>query len=382
MSVRKSKALASPKARKQTDQSLSAERAKTDESLKDKVEKTEHDADADVIQTRVEADKSKSVDRLKADDSQRTDARLRLERQKADLALATERRHMDSVLYRERKQRKAVQVKLFQTERKETDQNLTDERSQTDSAAIEAAEDLEKEKSSHGVTKAALITRDEFLAIVSHDLKNPLSAILMAASLLSEKLGNTVPEESLQFLQMIERSANEAVRLINDLMDIEQIAAGKLGIKAATHNLFDLIQRSTKNFQLLALAKQQVILVGNIDDTFAVKCDQERILQVLSNLIGNAIKFTPHGGSISVNVEAGKKEKDMQISITDTGPGIPDDMQKTVFKRFWQLGTHDRRGLGLGLYISKMIVEAHGGRIWVDSTPGAGCCFHFTLPKV
>lgn len=367
-----------PQGRHQTDKSLSAERAKTDESLSERGTKTERQADEAVSKNRAKADKSKSVARHDADDTKETDKRLLLERQHADEALETERRHMDSVLERERRERKAVQDKLFLSERKETDKNLTDERNQTDSEALHAAKALMEEKTSHVATRAALTTRDEFLAIVSHDLKNPLAAISMAASLLSERLSAHADEETHEYLDLIERNANEAVRLITDLLDMEAIAAGKLGLQLVSHDLCNVIEHSAKSFHLLASAKNITLQIEPTSVDVFVPCDRDRILQVLSNLLGNAVKFTPKDGSITIMIRP--RQIEVQVSIADTGPGIPENMQKTIFERFWQISKNDRRGLGLGLYVSTMIVEAHGGKIWVESNIGEGSTFHFTLP--
>lgn len=379
MDVNKGDEASSPKERKQTDKSLSAERARADESLSDKVVKTERQADEAVSHRRATADEVRSLARFDADDQLETDERLLQERQKADEALEKERRHMDSVLEHERSERRAVQEKLFSNERKQTDQNLTDERKQTDTEALQAASVLSDEKISHAGTRAALTTRDEFLAIVSHDLKNPLGAISLATNFLSEKLYNCADEETREYLDLIERNANEAVRLITDLLDMERMAAGKFDLQLEGCNLLEIIEQSAKSFQLLGSAKNLTIHVRPIGEVLSVMCDKDRIVQVLSNLIGNAVKFTPPGGTIVLTIQSGKDQA--QVSVNDTGSGIPEDMQKTVFERFWQIGKHDRRGLGLGLYISKMIIEAHGGRIWLDSKLGQGSTFHFTLPS-
>ena len=368
-----------PKGRKRTDKSLSAERAKTDESLSAKEDKAERQADAAVSSGRAEADATKSLARLDADHTNHIDASLRLERQTSDEALESERRHMDSVLELERKAKKEVQHKLFQTERGETDKNLTDERLQMDSDALDAARFLSEEKKLHVAAKAALTTRDEFLAIVSHDLKNPLSAIIMAVNLLSDKIYDTSEVETREYLELIERNATEAVRLIGDLLDMERMATGNLGLQMERHDICKIVQQSLKGFQLLASANNLHLQFHSSDAAIFVTCDQGRNLQVLSNLIGNAIKFTPKGGTISLTVQSGVREA--RISVSDTGPGIPDAMRKTIFERFSQITKSDRRGLGLGLYISTMIVEAHGGRIWVDEKVPIGSTFHYTLPS-
>jgi signal transduction histidine kinase len=111
----------------------------------------------------------------------------------------------------------------------------------------------------------------------------------------------------------------------------------------------------------------------------SARCDRDRVSQVLSNLLGNAIKFTPSGGTVTL-AAAPSPEGGVTVSVSDTGPGVPDALRERIFERFWQIGKPDRQGLGLGLYISKMIVESHGGRIFVDSAAGKGSTFRFTLP--
>ena len=368
-----------PVGRKRTDKSLSAERAKTDASLSEERDKTERQADKAVLESRAEADEVKSVARIDADDTNATDERLRQERQNADEALESERRHMDSVLEHERSEKKAVQNKLFQTERKETDRNLTDERDQNDVAVQLAAKSLSEERSSHIATRAALTTRDEFLAIVSHDLKNPLGSISLAADLMKEKPSYaSADEETREYLEVIGRNAAEALRLIGDLLDIEQIAVGKLGLQMERHDIGEIIRHTVATHVHQALAKSLSLDVIADGAGVTILCDRVRISQVLSNLVGNAIKFSPPKGRITLSAKA--EASTLQISVADNGPGIPAEMRKIVFERFWQLGKADRRGLGLGLYISMMIIEAHGGRIWIDSQAAEGSTFHFAIP--
>jgi len=296
-----------------------------------------------------------------------SDERLKKERDIADEALETERRHVDSVLEGERKQNGIEEYGLFEAERTKTDVDLTNERSQTDIEAQRAA--------------VALTTRDEFLAIVSHDLRNPLGTISMATHMLvRSSLYSTADNETRQFIDIIDRKTSEALRLIGDLMDMERIAAGKLGLQIETHEINEIVQHSVKSFQHLASVKRITLLLSSENSGVIVAFDRDRIAQVLSNLIGNAIKFTPKGGSITLTVS--QSEQGVQLAVADTGPGISEDMQKAIFRRFWQIGKNDRRGLGLGLYISKMIVEAHHGKVWVESKLGQGSVFYVTIPLV
>lgn len=379
-----------PRGRERTDKSLSAERAKTDESLLTGRKQTERRADQTVSADRAHADEARSQSRQDADGSRekagvlaggagleerrKGDKRLLHERQTADEALEAERARMDATMDLERRQKKAAEEKLFQTERGETDRDLTQERNQTD---VEA----KRERDAHVVTRAALTTRDEFLAIVSHDLRNPLGSVQMATDLLAGKVSAGADEDTREYLGLIERNISEALRLIDDLLDMERVAVGKLGLHIARHDVSTIIRHAEKTLQSRASSRKITIQNDAQGLEFPVDCDRDRVSQVLSNLIGNAVKFTQEGGTVTLAAEkSGPGE--VTISVADAGPGIPEDMHKRIFERFSQIGKADRRGLGLGLYISNMIVEAHGGRIWVESKVGKGSVFRFTLPAV
>jgi signal transduction histidine kinase len=168
-------------------------------------------------------------------------------------------------------------------------------------------------------------------------------------------------------------------RLIGDLIDVVSIEAGKLAIRHERADASALITEALDAFGLAASDKGvSLVLKGVERPRLLADFDRERMLQVLANLITNSLKFTPSGGTISAGAE--RSGGDVRFSVSDTGCGIPGPMLKTVFQRFWQVGEGDRRGLGLGLYISRCIVEAHGGRIWAESQPGQGSTFHFTIP--
>lgn len=377
-----------PSVRKRTNKSLGAERTKADDALSITQRQTERQADQSVAAGRAEvdqtlsrsssgADHSKDVDRASAGASGMNEcldgrARLEQEQKAADKALKAERRNVDADRKEERRKKKASEEKFFQAERRKTDRDLTRERRKADAES-------ERERDAHIATLAALTTRDEFLAIVSHDLRNPLSSALMAADFLSEKLYAGADAETRSYLDVIGRNVREALSLISDLLDMERIGLGKLNLQIDCHDIGDIVQRSVKTLLPQATAKNVSLGVGTLDVAVAVKCDRDRISQVLSNLIGNALKFTPSGGTVTLAVKRTSPDE-VQVSVTDTGRGIPEDMRKRIFERFWQIGKQDRRGLGLGLYISTMIVEAHGGRIWVDSEVGRGSTFHFSLP--
>lgn len=383
-----------PKGRKQTDKSLNAERAKADASTAIGSKRAERQTDDIVFANRAEADEAKFRAREYVNDTNNAerhvsdetldlsldaDERLGQERQACDEALEIERRDMDAALEQEREQKRMVEQKLFQMERQETDKNLTEERNQTDIEAQRVAKVLSDERDAHVATRAELTTRDEFLAIVSHDLKNPLSSISMAVDFLTESsFYAEADDEARDYLDIVGRNTREALRLIGDLLDMERMAVGKLGLQIEHYDICEIVRHSIDTLYSKAATKNQSIRFSS--ESAMAMCDRDRISQVLSNLIANAIKFTPTGGAITIRVQPSDTE--VLISVADTGPGIPKDMRKKVFERFWQIGKPDRRGLGLGLYISTMIVETHGGRIWVDSEVQSGSTFNFTLPQV
>jgi signal transduction histidine kinase len=221
-----------------------------------------------------------------------------------------------------------------------------------------------------------LLRGKEFLAIVSHDLRNPLNNISIAAQNLLEE-----PKDIKELALSINRSAGEMLRLIEDLLDVERIAAGKLTLHCEQHDVSDITKQVVKELQESAASKG-ITLRGEPRDVYGyVVCDRSRVMQVLSNLIENAIKFTPAKGQICVSWQrTGPEGKEVQVSVSDTGEGIAPEKIKTIFERFSQIHDKDRRGIGLGLYIAKMMVEEHSGTIWVESKLGEGSTFHFTLP--
>jgi signal transduction histidine kinase len=242
-------------------------------------------------------------------------------------------------------------------------------------------------KSAQDATRA----RDDLVAIVSHDLRNPIHTIHMAASFLLETAPPTDRRlTSRRQLEVIQRAATRANRLIQDLLDVARIQAGGLVVDPNPVNAASLVQEAIDSATPLAGAAGLQIRRASEEPTPDVLCDRDRILQVFANLIGNAIKFTPRGGDIAVGArhqgvivedqESVASANEARFWIQDTGPGIPPENIPHVFDRYWQARSTAKLGTGLGLSIAKGIVEAHGGRIWVDSELGKGACFAFTLP--
>lgn len=226
--------------------------------------------------------------------------------------------------------------------------------------------------------KQASRARDDMLAIVSHDLRNPLHTITMSAGLLKdmhELPGAELPLE--EQLAVIRRAAYRANALIGDLLDVTRIEAGRLAIEASRQPAAPLLEDAVSEAKSLTTGRDiQIVSESQIDEP--VCADRARIGQVFSNLTGNAIKFTPAGGRIAFSAE--RVDDTVRFSIRDTGVGIPPDDVAKVFDRFWQAERASRKGAGLGLFISRGIVEAHGGRIGVQSTVGQGTSFWFTIP--
>jgi signal transduction histidine kinase len=221
--------------------------------------------------------------------------------------------------------------------------------------------------------------RDDLVAIVSHDLRNPVHTINMAASFLLEIApANDRRVQARRQLEVIQRSAMRANRLIKDLLDVAKIQAGGLAVDPVAVDVKSLVTEALESATPLAGAAQIKVSCDVAPNIPSVASDRERVLQVFGNLIGNAIKFTPKGGEIRILTSLDNGE--VRFTVADSGPGIPPEHLSHVFDRYWQAKSTAKLGTGLGLSIAKGIVEAHGGRIWVESPPGYGAQFNFTLP--
>jgi signal transduction histidine kinase len=186
-------------------------------------------------------------------------------------------------------------------------------------------------------------------------------------------------DDAKRWLQMIKRNAETSLRLIRDLLDMERIVGGKLQLELAPCRMSELTREVLETFTHAAAAKRVKINLSVMPVESSVVCDRDRVAQVLSNIIGNALKFTPEGGSIIVKTD--ETESEFKFSVRDWGPGIPEDQREHIFERFAQIGNKSRSGLGLGLYISRTLVDSHHGKLWVDCFDGEGSEFSFTLPK-
>jgi PAS domain S-box-containing protein len=223
----------------------------------------------------------------------------------------------------------------------------------------------------------AVRAREEILGVVSHDLRNPLNTIQLAVGMLHEA-NKERRSEHLQWLDSVNRAVAEMDLMIEDLLDISSIDAGRFSISPASHDAASILRDVAETFEPLAEQKSIELTHRLGPGLSTVWIDPYRIRRVFSNLLGNALKFVPENGKIELRAE--RREKDVCFSVSDTGPGIPARQLPHVFDRYWQARPGDRRGAGLGLAIARGIVQQHGGEIWVESTPGTGATFSFTVP--
>ena len=220
----------------------------------------------------------------------------------------------------------------------------------------------------------AVAARENLMAIVSHDLRTPVSTIMLATAVL-EKM---IPPDPARHLSVILRSAKRLDRLIGSLRDATMIDAGTFTVRPKVHPLRPLIDEMLENLRPLCESRQIVLSARLADDCPAIRCDRDRMHQVFGNLVGNACDFTPSDGCVEVTVE--REGDDARFSVRDSGPGIAADHLPHLFERFWKGPQRGSRGTGLGLFIVKNIVAAQGGSIWVDSELGKGTTFYFTVP--
>ena len=228
--------------------------------------------------------------------------------------------------------------------------------------------------------EAASRHKSEFLANMSHELRTPLNAIIGFSEVLAEKMFGDVNDKQAEYLQDILESGRHLLSLINDILDLSKIEAGRMELELAEFDLPQAIQNALTLVRERAL-RRGIALHHAIDDRVAdIRADERKVKQVLLNLLSNAIKFTPEGGRI--HVRAAPADGLIEVSVTDSGVGIAPADQAAVFEEFRQVGTADKKaeGTGLGLTLSRKFVELHGGRIWVQSEVGRGSTFTFTLP--
>jgi signal transduction histidine kinase len=232
----------------------------------------------------------------------------------------------------------------------------------------------------YGELESASRHKSEFLANMSHELRTPLNAILGFSQVLQKNLFGELNEKQEEYVEDILSSGNHLLSLINDVLDLSKVEAGQIELEVAPFSLREAVERGVAMVRERA-GKDRVVLAAEIDPAVqVVHGDERRIRQILFNLMSNAVKFTPAGGRIEVGARLAQGE--VEVSVADTGPGIaPKDLDR-IFEEFQQtdVGAKQQEGTGLGLALSKRLVELHGGRIWVESELGVGSRFVFTLP--
>ena len=224
--------------------------------------------------------------------------------------------------------------------------------------------------------------KSDFVSHVSHELRTPLTAIKGAVDLMLREVAGPLTEKQIHYLTRVRSNTQHLAGLINDLLDLSMIESGKLEVKSSRVPLGDLVHEVVESLRPVAAEKVIALQATIGEPTILVSADRSKINQILTNLIGNAIKFTPGSGRITVSASRNGKEG-VQVSVSDTGPGIPPNEKEKIFEKFYQIGEAGGakpKGTGLGLPICKALVELHGGRIWVESEASRGSTFHYTLP--
>lgn len=222
--------------------------------------------------------------------------------------------------------------------------------------------------------------KSEFLANMSHELRTPLNAILGFTELIIDNIYGDVPDKIKDVLERVEKNGRHLLSLINDVLDLSKIEAGRLELSINDYSIQSVIESAVTSVEALAIEKKLELSVSIRDDMPMGKGDEQRISQVILNLVGNAIKFTDQG---SVKIETKIEDQSFIVTVSDTGPGLSKEDQKKIFEEFRQAdgsSTRIRGGTGLGLSISKKIIEMHKGNIGVESTLGEGSIFWFSLP--
>jgi signal transduction histidine kinase len=351
--------------REHTDARLKAERSKTDQEISRRTAAIDHKADDVVKAARGRAAEVLRTARKRADErlldskgAKAERASNAQERSRDDEVLRREYALADEVAADERAERARLVAELLARERQDTDRGLFLERVDAD---------------------AVISRRDEFLGMVSHDLRNELSGIALSVGQILRHVGDDDRGQKIfRSATNIQRINLRMSRLIGDLLDVVSIDIGKFTVVPEDHDVCRTIEEIVESFAPIASAKGIALTVNLVDDSLPARFDHQRIQQVLGNLLANALKYTSEGGTIAVSAE--RKGDDVSFVVADSGSGIAVDRLQTIFERFSQGGRSDRKGLGLGLYIAKRIVQAHGGKIWAESEVGRGSTFFFTLP--
>lgn len=345
--------------REQTDESLRIEREKSDAASALTQHELDDQADAVVQVAREREDEVASLARHEIGAEQLSNAEKLVAESTLDVErVATDRATIDAALKSDRAQQRRYFELFLANEREATDAHLLDERADAD---------------------RIVASRDDFLATVSHDLRSLLGGLLSSAELM---LGNAPQGRDGDLTRKCANTSKRLVlrmsRLVNDLLDMTSIEAGQVALSISEHDLTEILHDTLEAFEPIATARGIVLRGSCSSSTSKARFDGGRMLQVLANLVSNAIKFTASGGTVTIDV--GRDERALTFAVIDTGVGIPENAQAGIFEKFKQVAK-DRRGLGLGLHIARGIVEAHGGKVWVQSQVGVGSTFHVAIPN-
>jgi signal transduction histidine kinase len=256
-----------------------------------------------------------------------------------------------------------------------TDRAFTLLLAQAAAAALHRAFSYDTERQKRRDAEMLAQGREEVLGIVAHDLRNPLNLMAMSSQLLLEE---TPSPERRKLFKVTTRAIEQMNRLVNDLLDTVRLQAGGLSLKVEDVNVDEIFRQAEAIFRNAAAQRNIRLEIVTPEPGTIVRADPLRVSQIVGNLLGNAIKFVPESGRIALR--AVRDGPQVLFQVEDNGPGIPPADVGRLFDKFWQGQKGDHRGVGLGLTIAKGLVEAHGGRIWVESTLGAGSTFFFTLP--
>jgi signal transduction histidine kinase len=257
-----------------------------------------------------------------------------------------------------------------------TDELFTSLLAQATADALQRARSYDEERAARHTAEFMSQAREQVLGVVAHDLRNPLNLVSMTTQLLAEP--DLTPERRQSTIAISTRAVQRMNRLIGDLLDIVRLETGHLSLNLGRSDVNRLLTETVEEFEARASEQGISLVVTSAPAGTVIQADEERMLQLIDNLVGNALKFTPSGGRVSIGGYVDDGE--LRVAVADTGPGIPEEQRSRLFDRFWQARGTDRRGLGLGLAIAKGIAEAHGGRLWVDSTVGEGSTFQFAIP--
>jgi PAS domain S-box-containing protein len=241
--------------------------------------------------------------------------------------------------------------------------------------------DITEQVELHKRLQRAVKARDDTVGVVAHDLRNPVSAVkMLSAAIMDRGDISALSGDALEQLKLIREAAVQMDRLIQDLLDVTRVESGRLRVDPQPVTTVALLEGALRTLKPLVEEAGIRLTVDLPAAALPIQADPERIGQVLSNLIGNAIRFTPRNGTIRVT--AVEEDHHLHVSVSDTGSGIPAEQLAHLFERYWDSPTSNirSRGAGLGLPIARGIVHAHNGRIWAESEPGQGSTIHFTLP--